>query len=91
MKTEAAKRKRLQGMILGVLHTEYPGAMDSVVLKFALKNLGWVVVSECLKREISILAEKHLIEFAEPAEGICWVRILPAGIDAIEAGEMEVD
>jgi len=57
----AEKNKRIRAAVLEILKTEYPGALDTKVLRFSLDNLGYPLPEEGLRAQLKYLEEKGLI------------------------------
>lgn len=61
MRLQAEKNKRIRMTALELLKTEYPGALDSKILRFSLDNLGYSLRDEDLRAHLRYLEEKGLV------------------------------
>lgn len=57
MNAETARNKRIRHALLRILKSEYPGAIDTQALKFALDNLGYPMPSRGLGAHLAYLSE----------------------------------
>lgn len=64
----AEKHKRIRIAILELLKTQYPGAIDTKVLKFSLDNLGYPLRDEDINGHLAYLTEKAFV-FCDRREG----------------------
>lgn len=58
MNTTTAKNRRIRIALLNLLKTEYPGALDTKALRFALDNLGYPMPEGSLHAHLRYLEEK---------------------------------
>lgn len=62
MRIEAEKNRRIRATVLELLKTEYPGALDTKILRFSLDNLGYSMRARDLEAHIGYLQEKGLLK-----------------------------
>jgi hypothetical protein len=58
LNTISAKNRRIRIALLNILKTEYPGAVDLKVLRFAMDNLGYPMPEGMLDAHLRYLEEK---------------------------------
>ncbi len=83
----ANRNRRIRVVILELLHTAYPGGMDTKSLWFAVDNLGYAMPIEHLYAHIKYLEEKGYVK-QESRKGhgfaIDWVTLTASGWDFID-------
>ena len=57
MNAETARNRRIRHALLRILKSEYPGAIDTKALKFALDNLGYPMPGRVLGAHLAYLGE----------------------------------
>ena len=58
MNTTGVKNKRIRTALLELLKTEYPGALDTKALRFAMDSLGYPMPEGMMEAHLRYLEEK---------------------------------
>lgn len=61
MNTTGVKNRRIRVALLRLLKTEYPGALDTKALQFAMDNLGYPMPYGDLEAQLRYLEEKGYV------------------------------
>jgi DNA-binding transcriptional ArsR family regulator len=61
LNTTSVKNRRIRVALLRLLKTEYPGALDTRALQFALDNLGYPMPYGSLEAHLRYLEEKGYV------------------------------
>lgn len=61
MNAETARNRSIRHALLRILKSEYPGAMDTKALKYALDNLGFPVTDRLLNAQMAYLSEGNYV------------------------------
>lgn len=84
---DAEKHRRIRIAILELLKTEYPGSLDTKVLRFSLDNLGYPTMEEQLFAHVRYLEEKGYLRCESRAMygfDISFCRLTAQGWDLID-------
>jgi len=59
---EAQKNKRIREIILTILQKDYPNPVDTVVLRYAIDNLGYPLLQNEFEAHLKYLDEKGYVK-----------------------------
>lgn len=65
MNTTTAKNRRIRIALLNLLKTEYPGALDTKAIQFAMDNLGYPMPSGRLEAHLRYLQTRPSASISE--------------------------
>ena len=91
-KITTEKHKRVREIILRLLQKEYPHAVDSVVLRYAIDSLGYPLLEKEFDGHIEYLKEKGYIKKEVKGHSnmkIVLLSISAKGIDLLDGIESE--
>ncbi len=79
------RRNRIRGLVLKFLAPEYPGTVDSVVLRRLLDDMGYTVDERSLTSYLAYLKERNYIRVEEKEKyGLVFVRISANGLNLVD-------